>query len=175
MGMKHQVYMATSDDGIVGIDHPWLNPQKAVVQAGRMLAALKGFVGSTRDPERAMTKERGLELLKAVYSVIPEEQYYHRVTEIEDTSDPTKFANEAGITIFDFRDPTKPTYCFMPFGGMAVKNSGKFVPLAGYDFAMGKEGGEQGWERFASLMELDAAFQIFPALENAAREMISEE
>lgn len=159
MGQRHQVYVAFKDYSgdwvntpkvtIIGIHHQWLYGRNAATQANRMMQlvennrsiksyAMDGYCNPF------YTKERAMETLKAIYSMIPELGYFHDVYPLEngECENPLLGDNNEGITIFDFTDFSSPKYCMMginerPFEIEVFKNSDpvRLFPYASWEYA----------------------------------------
>ena len=114
MGQRHQVYLCVNDDEnkktVVGIHHQWLYGYTAISRIERMVKFLE--VQST--PDSRAFNNHSLEILRGMYSLVPEEGYFHEVSFLDrECEDPRRGDNNDGITIFDFRNLKTPKYCLM--------------------------------------------------------------
>ncbi len=135
MGQRHQIYVFITDKDKkkvvgTGIHHQWLYGHTAGLQTVRVMEYHKAAEGENYHPLKEMTY-RGIQAatdcLKALYQVIPETGYYTDSVHWLDNEpngdyvtkcvkDPRFGDNNDGITVFDFTDPKKPTYCMMNIG-----------------------------------------------------------
>lgn len=110
MGQRHQIYAhvtleSKARDGKIthrtikaGIYHQWLYGHTAVKQAKRFIQFFnkKNYLAYDLGSEEALH-----ELLRGIYSLIPEESYYHPVCILDKgIKDPRLVGNNDGVTIF---------------------------------------------------------------------------
>lgn len=182
MGQRHQVYLTFKHQPgkavvTIGIHHQWMFGKLAVHQAARMMQM---FCKADDYKREDMTRDTQvlIDILKSVYSIIPEEGYHHGVHVLEhgETSDPRRGDNNDGITVFDFRNIKTPTYCFMKLpeqGDSSVSQLPDCIPVdakkylqAYYSVDDGDDYG--GWEQ--GIMETDKPKKEKAKLINENRE-----
>jgi len=141
MGQRHQIYLFVQErKGLLkhkgkrlgfGLHHQWLYGETAGTQALRMMEYQAKASKETYHPLNGTLLYNGDEprqVLKAMYQINPETGYYSdSLSELNEyekgqVERPDTGDNNDGITVFDFTDPKKPTYCMMNICGQE-KNS----------------------------------------------------
>jgi len=145
MGQRHQIYVAVPTKGkkfeILGFHHQWLYGHTAVTQAARMMEFLsKSEYTPFKRGHYEFSREGMIEIIKAIYSVIPEDGYYHNIHELyqETCKNPLYGDNNDGITVIDARDNESPGYCFVNIDHLecdeVATQPEKLIPLSGEDY-----------------------------------------
>ena len=143
MGQRHQIYLFVQErKGFAktkgkklgfGLHHQWLYGETAGTQALRMMEYQEKASKESYHPLNGTILYNGDEprqVLKAMYQINPETGYYSdSLSELNEyekgqVERPDTDDNNDGITVFDFTDPEKPTYCMMNIDSQNLEYGG---------------------------------------------------
>jgi hypothetical protein len=196
MGQRHQVYLAyreydqagsSRDFRVIGLHHQWLYGYTAVRQARRMMQFITRVEkydnpfdeDGARTPARTgRSEDLPSEFLCWHYRMMPEFGYLSsdvypftgpRGESAGQCKDPRKGDNNDGITVYDFRNPKAPTYCFLSICGLDANGETGIADLEPIPGAVYLDAyyppdsiGEDDPEFRAMLDELREGISVFP-------------
>lgn len=150
MGQRHQVYLFLKDDKGkthgVAIHHQWLFGANAGLRTTQFMEFQKRSKGDKYNPINQVYfggLYKSTESLKAFYTINPEHGFVSTSVsyigdgpqdawEKECVIDPRKGDNNDGITVYDFTDLKKPTYCMVNIERCKEKHEGSVCFLKSF-------------------------------------------